>query len=100
MPAEGSINNAALVVALASLCACATVSQRQEPSGNFLVLERPDAAKIQHEQAVAGVGGTMIGADTVISGSVTEFGRSIGAKSGFLSSTKLQTARVPRSTSA
>ena len=150
------MNNAALVVALASLCACATVSQRQEPveaprqalqppaavtprhrykmklaiarftnesnygrsllndqdldrlgkqagdmlmsrlvlSGNFLVLERPDAAKIQHEQAVAGAGGTMIGADTVISGSVTEFGRSIGGKSGFLSSTKLQTARA------
>ena len=36
----------------------------------------------------------MIGADTVIAGSVTEFGRSVGGKSGFLSSTKLQTAKA------
>jgi hypothetical protein len=36
----------------------------------------------------------MIGADTVISGSVTEFGRSVGGKSGFLSSTKLQLAKA------
>ena len=35
-----------------------------------------------------------MGADTVIAGSVTEFGRSVGGKSGFLSSTKLQTARA------
>jgi curli biogenesis system outer membrane secretion channel CsgG len=62
-------------------------------SGNFLVLERPDAAKLQREQAVAG-GGGLVGADTVISGSVTEFGRSVGGKVGFLSSTKMQTARA------
>jgi curli biogenesis system outer membrane secretion channel CsgG len=62
-------------------------------SGNFLVLERPDAVKLQREQAVAG-GGSLIGADTVIAGSVTEFGRSVGGKVGFLSSTKMQTARA------
>jgi curli biogenesis system outer membrane secretion channel CsgG len=61
-------------------------------SNNFLVLERPDAAKVQREQAVAG--GTLVGADTVISGSVTEFGRSVGGKSGFLSSTKMQIAKA------
>ena len=62
-------------------------------SGKFLVLERPDAAKLQKEQQLAG-GGSMVGADTVIAGSVTEFGRSVGGKSGFLSSTKLQTAKA------
>ncbi|MFL5250431.1 MAG: CsgG/HfaB family protein [Myxococcales bacterium] len=62
-------------------------------SGKFLVLERPDAAKLQKEQQIAG-GGSLVGADTVISGSVTEFGRSVGGKSGFLSSTKVQTAKA------
>ncbi len=55
-------------------------------SGKFLVLERPDAAKLEREQKLSG--GSLIGADTVIAGSVTEFGRSVGGKSGFLSSTK------------
>jgi curli biogenesis system outer membrane secretion channel CsgG len=64
-------------------------------SGNFLVLERPDAAKVQREQALAGVReASLVGADTVIAGSVTEFGRSVGGKSGFLSSTKVQTAKA------
>jgi curli biogenesis system outer membrane secretion channel CsgG len=61
-------------------------------SGKFLVLERPDAAKLEREQKLSG--GSMIGADTVIAGSVTEFGRSVGGKSGFLSSTKLQLAKA------
>ena len=61
-------------------------------SGKFLVLERPDAAKLEREQQLAG--GSLIGADTVIAGSVTEFGRSVGGKSGFLSSTKVQTAKA------
>jgi curli biogenesis system outer membrane secretion channel CsgG len=61
-------------------------------SGKFLVLERPDAAKLEREQKLSG--GSLVGADTVIAGSVTEFGRSVGGKSGFLSSTKLQIARA------
>jgi len=61
-------------------------------SGKFLVLERPDAAKLEREQKLSG--GSMIGADTVIAGSVTEFGRSVGGKSGFLSSTKVQLAKA------
>jgi len=62
-------------------------------SGKFLVLERPDAAKLQREQQLAG-GASLVGADTVIAGSVTEFGRSVGGKSGFLSSTKVQIAKA------
>src|SRR5512140_3484465 len=61
-------------------------------SGKFLVLERPDAAKLEREQKLSG--GSLVGADTVIAGAVTEFGRSVGGKSGFLSSTKLQLARA------
>jgi curli biogenesis system outer membrane secretion channel CsgG len=61
-------------------------------SGKFLVLERPDAAKLEREQQLSG--GSMVGADTVIAGSVTEFGRSVGGKTGFLSSTKLQLAKA------
>lgn len=62
-------------------------------SGSFVVLERPDLQKLEREQALRGVAG-LVGADTVISGSVTEFGRSVGGKKGFLSSTKVQTARA------
>ncbi len=62
-------------------------------SGQFLVLERPDLNKIEKEQALAGVGG-LVGADTLIMGSVTEFGRSVGGKVGFLSSTKVQLAKA------
>lgn len=62
-------------------------------SGQFLVLERPDLQKIEKEQTLAGVGG-LVGADTLIMGSVTEFGRSVGGKVGFLSSTKVQLAKA------
>jgi hypothetical protein len=62
-------------------------------SGQFLVLERPDLNKIEKEQSLAGVAG-LVGADTLIMGSVTEFGRSVGGKVGFLSSTKVQLAKA------
>ncbi|WP_242339226.1 MULTISPECIES: CsgG/HfaB family protein [Anaeromyxobacter] len=61
-------------------------------SGNFVVLERPDLQKLEREQQLSG--GKLVGADTVITGSVTEFGRSVGGKSGFLSSTKVQLAHA------
>lgn len=69
------------------------LASRLIKSGNFLVFERIDMKKVQQEQAISGEGG-MVGVDAVIIGSVTEFGRSIGGKSGFLSSTKMQTARA------
>ncbi len=62
-------------------------------SGQFLVLERPDLNKLEKEQSLIGVGG-LVGADTLIMGSVTEFGRSVGGKVGFLSSTKVQLAKA------
>jgi curli biogenesis system outer membrane secretion channel CsgG len=69
------------------------LTSRLIESGNFLVFERIDLKKVQQEQAIAG-GGSLVGVDTVIIGSVTEFGRSIGGKSGFFSSTVMQTARA------
>lgn len=62
-------------------------------SGQFVVLERPDLNKVADEQVITGDSG-LVGADTLIIGSVTEFGRSVGGKVGFLSSTKVQTAKA------
>lgn len=62
-------------------------------SGRFVVLERPDLNKITREQEIAG-DSKLVGSDTLIIGSVTEFGRSVGGKVGFLSSTKVQTAKA------
>jgi len=45
------------------------------------------------EQQIAG-DAKLVGSDTLIIGSVTEFGRSVGGKTGFLSSTKVQTAKA------
>src|SRR6266498_3487872 len=69
------------------------LASRLVMSGQFIVLERPDLAKIQREQVVAAMAG-LVGADTLIMGSVTEFGRSVGGKVGFLSSTKMQLAKA------
>ena len=62
-------------------------------SGRFIVFERPDMSKVQREQALSG-GGDLVGVDALIVGSVTEFGRSLAGKKGFLSSTKKQLARA------
>jgi hypothetical protein len=69
------------------------LTSRLVMSGQFLVLERPDLNKIEKEQGLARVAG-LVGADTLIMGSVTEFGRSVGGKVGFLSSTKVQLAKA------
>lgn len=69
------------------------LSSRLVMSQQFLVLERPDAVKLEREQKVVG-SGALVGADTLIMGSVTEFGRSVSGKVGFLSSTKLQVAKA------
>ncbi len=69
------------------------LSSRLVASNRFLVFERPDLGKIVAEQAILRDGG-LIGVDTLVLGSVTEFGRSTTGKSGFLSATKVQTARA------
>lgn len=62
-------------------------------SQKFLVFERPDLKIIKNEQAGL-ADRNLIGVDTLILGSITEFGRSTTGKSGFLSATKVQTARA------
>ncbi len=62
-------------------------------SGRFLVFERQDLAKLEKEQEIIGQA-DLIGVDSVILGSLTEFGRTTTGKRGFMSSTKKQTARA------
>jgi len=68
------------------------LASRLVKSNNFMVFERSDLNKIVKEQAISG--GGLVGVDTAIVGSVTEFGRAIEGKSGFLSKTKVQVARA------
>jgi curli biogenesis system outer membrane secretion channel CsgG len=63
-------------------------------SGRFLVFERPDLNLARNEQVLSGVSGNIIGVDTLIVGSLTEFGREIEGQAGFLSDTKRQVARA------
>ncbi|MHB8783364.1 MAG: CsgG/HfaB family protein [Desulfobacteria bacterium] len=69
------------------------LASRLIQSGQFVVLERPDLNKLKKEQEIIGAS-NIVGSDTLIIGSVTEFGRSVTGKAGFLSSTKMQTAKA------
>lgn len=69
------------------------LSNRLVSSNKFLVFERADLSKIKNEQALL-KDGNLIGVDSLVLGSVTEFGRSTTGKSGFLSATKIQMARA------
>lgn len=69
------------------------LASRLVKSGKFIVLERPDLTKVAREQEITGQA-SLVGSDTVIIGSVTEFGRYVGGQTGFLSSTKTQVARA------
>lgn len=69
------------------------LATRLVDSQQFLVLERQDISKVQAEQSLL-QDNQLVGVDTLIIGSVTEFGRSTTGKSGFLSSTKVQNAHA------
>ena len=60
----------------------------------FLVFERPDLRKIQREQNTSGSDKNIIGVDTLILGSIVEFGRSVNGKRGVFNRKKEQTARA------
>ncbi|GJL77496.1 MAG: hypothetical protein NPINA01_04850 [Nitrospinaceae bacterium] len=70
------------------------LASRLIQSGRFLVFERADLNKLLKEKEISADSNKLIGVDTVITGSVTEFGRSIEGKSAFLSSTKVQVAKA------
>ena len=62
-------------------------------TGQFIVLERGDLDAVKAENLITGDSSTfLVGADALVFGSVTQFGRSTEGQVGFLSSTKNQTA--------
>lgn len=61
-------------------------------TGQFIVLERGDLDAVKAEAEITGNGSQLVGADALIVGSVTQFGRQTEGQTGFLSSTKKQTA--------
>ncbi|MGI9274765.1 MAG: CsgG/HfaB family protein [Endozoicomonas sp.] len=68
------------------------LSARMVESGDFLVFERPDLQRIEQERELFGAKGELVGVETLIVGSLTQFGRNETGERGFLSSTKTQTA--------
>ena len=67
------------------------LAARLVESGKFIVLERRDLAEIRNEQGLSG-GGVAVGADTLLIGSVTQFGRRLEGKTGFLNAQARQVA--------
>jgi len=63
-------------------------------SDRFLVFERPDINKLKAESELSGQALDVVGVNTMIFGSLTEFGHSTTGKKGFMSSTKKQTAEA------
>ncbi len=63
-------------------------------SDRFLVFERPDINKLKTESKLTNQNLELVGVDTMIFGSLTEFGISTTGKKGFLSATKKQTAEA------
>ena len=61
-------------------------------TGQFLILERGDIDAVKNEETITGNVTQLVGADALIVGSVTQFGRQTQGKVGFLSSTKQQVA--------
>jgi curli biogenesis system outer membrane secretion channel CsgG len=66
------------------------LSAKLAASGKFLLLERSDLASLLEEAKKSDNGLATIGADYMIIGSITEFGRKNVGKSGVFSSTKSQ----------
>ena len=66
------------------------LSAKLAASGKFLLLERSDLATLLEEAKKSDNGLSTIGADYMIIGSITEFGRKNVGKSGVFSSTKSQ----------
>jgi curli biogenesis system outer membrane secretion channel CsgG len=67
------------------------LAARLVDTGQFIVLERRDLGAVKSEQGLIG-GGAVVGADTVLVGSVTQFGRKLEGKTGFLSAQARQVA--------
>jgi curli biogenesis system outer membrane secretion channel CsgG len=68
------------------------LSKELTQSGAFLVFERPDIGRLQAESALTATRLNLVGVDTLIIGSLTEFGRKTIGQSGFASASKRQVA--------
>jgi curli biogenesis system outer membrane secretion channel CsgG len=67
------------------------LTARLVDTGHFMVFERSDLDAVVREQGPAGAG-KLVGVDALIVGSVTEFGRKLEGKAGFLNSKTRQIA--------
>lgn len=63
-------------------------------TGKFMVFERPDLSKIEREQGRQAAGSATVGVDTLLVGSIVEFGRTEDGKRGFLNKAKTQRAQA------
>lgn len=70
------------------------LSNKLASTGKFLLLERSDLDKIMEENALSGGGYDKIGADYVIVGSITEFGRKNIGDANLISRSKTQIAEA------
>lgn len=61
-------------------------------SQNYLVFERPDIGLLRDEAKLSGQNVDIVGVDTLVVGSLTQFGRVTTGERGFLSSSKKQEA--------
>ncbi len=68
------------------------MSKALTETGEYLVFERPDIGKLQAESRLTDSKLNIVGVDTLIIGSLTEFGRKTVGASGFVSSNKKQVA--------
>ncbi len=70
------------------------LSSKLAASGKFLLLERSDLGTLLEECQKSGGGSAAIGADYMITGSITEYGRKSTGKNGVFSSQKTQAAEA------
>ena len=68
------------------------MSKSLTETGEFIVLERPDIGRVQAESRLTDSKLNLVGVDTLIIGSLTEFGRKTIGASGFVSANKKQIA--------
>jgi len=68
------------------------LSKSLTETGEFIVFERPDIGRIQAESRLTDSKLNLVGVDTLIVGSLTEFGRKTVGASGFVSANKKQIA--------
>ena len=70
------------------------LSSRLTDTGKFLLFERADLSKIKAEQDIANIDSKIVGADYLIVGSVSEFGRTTVSEVGIFSRNKKQKANA------